>query len=127
MVPLNEKLPRCLTRSSPLDHRVMLVDEDTRDLKHLTSLLEGMGVSVHAFGDYREAERYLERGNFDLVIDSVYGGPVPYFLYNSFLNSANTAPAGRAPTIRRNRPTRHASAQPGRARPAAGTENGTLT
>jgi two-component system response regulator FlrC len=46
----------------------MLVDEDTRDLKHLTSLLEGMGVSVHAFGDYREAERYLERGNFDLVI-----------------------------------------------------------
>ena len=34
-------------------------------------------------------------GNFDLVIDSVYGGPTPYYLYNSFLNSANTAPIGK--------------------------------
>jgi DNA-binding NtrC family response regulator len=53
----------------------MLVDEDTRDLKHLASLLEGMGHSVHAFSDHRDAERYLEHGNFDLVI-MCQGSPV---------------------------------------------------
>src|ERR1035438_5665680 len=68
MLLFNEDPPLRSPQSSPLGHRVMLVDEDTRDLKHLTSLLEGMGHSVHAFSDHREAERYLEHGNFDLVI-----------------------------------------------------------
>jgi peptide/nickel transport system substrate-binding protein len=34
-------------------------------------------------------------GNYDLVMDSVYGGPTPYYLYQSFFNSANTAPIGK--------------------------------
>ena len=34
-------------------------------------------------------------GDFDLVMDSVYGGPNPYYLYQSFLNSENTAPVGK--------------------------------
>lgn len=33
-------------------------------------------------------------GNFDLMMDGQYGGPVPYFLYNNFYNSANTKPIG---------------------------------
>lgn len=68
MLLFNEDPPRGSPQSSPPGHRVMLVDEDATDLKHFTSLLEGMGHSVHAFNDHREAERYLERGNFDLVI-----------------------------------------------------------
>jgi len=75
VLPVNEDLPLRLPQISPLGQKVMLVDEDTRDLKHLTSLMEGMGHSVHAFSDHREAERCLEDGNFDLVI-MCQGSPV---------------------------------------------------
>ena len=68
MSPANADIPLRSPQSSPLGHRVMLVDEDTRDLKYFTSLLESMGLAVRAFSDHRDAERYLERGNFDLVI-----------------------------------------------------------
>jgi peptide/nickel transport system substrate-binding protein len=34
-------------------------------------------------------------GEFDLVIDNAYGGPEPYYLYNRYLNSQNTAPIGQ--------------------------------
>ncbi|WP_242687021.1 MULTISPECIES: ABC transporter substrate-binding protein [unclassified Actinopolyspora] len=33
-------------------------------------------------------------GEFQLAIDNLYGGPDPYYLYNDFYNSANTAPIG---------------------------------
>ena len=75
MLPVNEDLPLRLPQSSPLGHRVMLVDEDTRDLKYFTSLLESVGLSVQAFSDHREAEGYLEHGDFDLVI-MCQGSPV---------------------------------------------------
>ncbi|RBM07281.1 peptide ABC transporter substrate-binding protein [Streptomyces sp. PT12] len=36
------------------------------------------------------------RGDYQLMIDSIYPGPLPdpYFVYNNFFNSANTAPVG---------------------------------
>ncbi|WP_078900108.1 ABC transporter substrate-binding protein [Streptomyces sp. SBT349] len=36
------------------------------------------------------------RGDYQLMIDSLYPGPLPdpYFVYNNFFNSANTAPVG---------------------------------
>jgi peptide/nickel transport system substrate-binding protein len=37
----------------------------------------------------------MENGSFDMVITNVYGGPEPYYLYNDFLNSANTLPVGQ--------------------------------
>jgi peptide/nickel transport system substrate-binding protein len=36
----------------------------------------------------------MENGSFDMVITNLYGGPEPYYLYNDFLNSANTKPVG---------------------------------
>jgi DNA-binding NtrC family response regulator len=75
MLPFNEDLPLRSPQSPSVGHRVMLVDEDARDLKHFTSLLESMGLSVLAFGDHREAERCLEHGSFDLVI-MCQGSPV---------------------------------------------------
>ena len=55
-------------QSSPPRQKVLLVDEDAKDLKYFTSQLEGMGYSVQAFTDDRRAEACLERGYFDLVI-----------------------------------------------------------
>ena len=75
MLPFNEDPPLRSPQSSPQGHRVMLVDEDTRDLEHFTSLLKSMGLSVLAFSDHREAEGYLEHGDFDLVI-MCQGSPV---------------------------------------------------
>jgi DNA-binding NtrC family response regulator len=54
--------------SSPPRQKILLVDEDAKDLRYFTSLLDGMGCSVEAFTDHRKAEAYLEHGNFDLVI-----------------------------------------------------------
>jgi len=53
----------CLPRG-----RVLLVDEDEKDLKYFTTLLGRMGYSVRAFANYREAEGYLEHEHFDFVI-----------------------------------------------------------
>lgn len=68
MTQFSEHPPHRSPRPSPRGHRVMLVDEDTKDLNHFTSVLEGMGHSVHAFANHREAEGHLENGDFDLVI-----------------------------------------------------------
>jgi len=53
----------CLPRG-----RVLLVDEDEKDLKYFTTLLGRMGHSVRAFINYQEAEGYLEHEHFDFVI-----------------------------------------------------------
>ncbi|MFL6140314.1 MAG: ABC transporter substrate-binding protein [Labedaea sp.] len=37
----------------------------------------------------------MENGTFDMVVTNIYGGPEPYYLYNDFLNSANTKPVGQ--------------------------------
>ena len=50
--------------------RILLVDEDEKDLKYFTTLLGRMGYSVRAFMNYREAEGCLEHEHFDFVIVS---------------------------------------------------------
>jgi DNA-binding NtrC family response regulator len=75
LLPFNENPPLGLPQSSPLRHRVLLVDEDEDDLRRFTSLLDGMGYSVQAFTDHRQAEACLEGGYFDLVI-MCQGSPV---------------------------------------------------
>ena len=50
--------------------RILLVDEDEKDLRYFTTLLGRMGYSVRAFVNYREAEGCLEREHFDSVIVS---------------------------------------------------------
>jgi DNA-binding NtrC family response regulator len=68
MMPLHEEPAPDTTPSPSSGQRVLLVDEDEHDLRHFTMLLEQMDFSVWAFTDYREAERFLAQGNFDLVI-----------------------------------------------------------
>jgi len=50
--------------------RILLVDEDEKDLKYFITLLGRMGYSVRAFMNYREAEGCLEHEHFDFVIVS---------------------------------------------------------
>ena len=61
------------TRSCFPRQKVLLVDEDSKDLLYFTRLLECMSYSVRAFRNYREAVGCLEHGNFDLVIVSEGG------------------------------------------------------
>ena len=70
MKPANDKphLPSsqpCLPRG-----RVLLVDEDEKDLNYFATLLGRMAYSVRAFTNYQEAERSLEREHFDIVVVS---------------------------------------------------------
>lgn len=55
----------------------------------------GMKVKVLApsVADYISA---LQNGSFDTAVSWTNPGPTPYYLYNSLLNSAFTAPAGKA-------------------------------
>jgi len=70
MVP-DDNEPSPHPAQSLLPHgRILLVDEDEKDLKHFTTLLGRMGYSVRAFMNYREAERCLEYEHFDFVIVS---------------------------------------------------------
>jgi len=50
--------------------RVLLVDEDDKDLKYFTTLLARMGYSFQAFANHREAAGCLEHEHFDFVIVS---------------------------------------------------------
>ncbi len=52
-------------------------------------------VNVATFNDYISA---LAQGDFDTAISWTTPGPTPYFLYNSMLSSANTAPVGQKAT-----------------------------
>ena len=68
MTPGNDKPHLPPTQPCLLRGRVLLVDEDEKDLKYFTTLLGRMGYSVQAFANYQEAEECLEREYFDSVI-----------------------------------------------------------
>jgi DNA-binding NtrC family response regulator len=68
MMPGNCKLDPHPIQSSLPRGRVLLVDEDAKDLKYFTTLLGRMGYAVRAFANYQEAEGYLEHAHFDFVI-----------------------------------------------------------
>ena len=57
----------------------------------------GINATVNAisFNAYFSA---LQLGNYDMAISWTNPGPTPYYLYNSLLNSANTAPIGSTAT-----------------------------
>jgi peptide/nickel transport system substrate-binding protein len=57
----------------------------------------GIDATVNAmtFNDYISS---LAQGDFDTAISWTTAGPTPYFLYNSLLNSTNTAPVGQKAT-----------------------------
>ena len=70
MIPGNDKPTLHPTQPLLPRGRILLVDEDERDLKYFTTLLGRMGYSVRAFMNYREAEGCLEHEHFDFVIVS---------------------------------------------------------
>ena len=70
MMPDNHKSSHHPTQPSLPRGRILLVDEDEKDLKHFTTLLGRRGYSVRAFMNYREAEGCLEHEHFDFVIVS---------------------------------------------------------
>jgi DNA-binding NtrC family response regulator len=70
MVPGNNRSSLQPTQSTLPRGRILLVDEDEKDLKHFTTLLGRIGYSVRAFLNYREAEGCLEHEHFDFVIVS---------------------------------------------------------
>ena len=70
MVPGNNRSSHHPTQSTLPRGRILLVDEDEKDLKYFITLLGRMGYSVRAFLNYREAEGCLEHEHFDFVIVS---------------------------------------------------------
>lgn len=70
MMPSDREPSPYPTQSSLPRGRILLVDEDEKDLKHFTTLLGRMGYSVRAFLKHREAEECLEHEHFDFVIVS---------------------------------------------------------
>ena len=50
--------------------RALLLDDDEKDVKYFTSLLEGLAYSVRAFTNYQEAEGCLEHEPFDFIVVS---------------------------------------------------------
>lgn len=70
MKPFNEKPPPSTTPPPSSPQRVLLIDEDAKDLRNFATQLGRMGCSVRAFADYREAVECLKGGYFDLVIVS---------------------------------------------------------
>ena len=48
--------------------RVLLVDEDFRDLQYYRSVLVERGYDVHVLGSYEEAEHRLQKESFDFVL-----------------------------------------------------------
>jgi CheY-like chemotaxis protein len=70
MMPDNDESTPHPAQSLPPCGRILLVDEDEKDLKHFTTLLGRMGYSVRALMNYREAEAFLEHEHFDFVIVS---------------------------------------------------------
>ncbi|MGD0224265.1 MAG: hypothetical protein ABSF71_18200 [Terriglobia bacterium] len=54
----------------PLKGKLLLVDEDTKDLRHYSNLLDELGYEVRAFSSYGDAAACLEREMFDMVVVS---------------------------------------------------------
>lgn len=54
----------------------------------------GINATVNALS-YNAYFSALQQGNFDLAISWTNPGPTPYYLYNSMLNSTNTAALGK--------------------------------
>lgn len=54
----------------------------------------GINATVNALS-YNAYFSALQQGNFDMAISWTNPGPTPYYLYNSMLNSANTAALGQ--------------------------------
>jgi peptide/nickel transport system substrate-binding protein len=54
----------------------------------------GINATVNALS-YNAYFSALQQGDFDMAISWTNPGPTPYYLYNSMLNSTNTAPLGK--------------------------------
>ena len=67
------------------------------DCQIIASELKAIGIqaSVNALS-YNAYYSALQMGNYDMAISWTNPGPTPYYLYNSLLNSVNTAPVGKA-------------------------------
>ncbi len=50
--------------------KLLLVDEDKKDLQHYSQVLDELGYEVRAFSSYGEAAACLEREMFDMVVVS---------------------------------------------------------
>ncbi len=70
MTPIQKKTDYSSIPASLPEQRILLVDEDSSDLKYYTQLLQRLNYSVQAFSNFREAEKSLSHGYFDLVIVS---------------------------------------------------------
>ncbi len=69
-----QKCPTDLRAGSTPRGRLLLVDEDMRDLVYYASALRQNGFDVRSCGSFSEAQACLEKDAFDLVIVS-QGGP----------------------------------------------------
>ena len=70
MMPGNGKPPLHPTQFLLPRGRILLGDEDEKDLKYFSTLLGRMCYSVRAFVSCREAQGCLEHEHFDFVIVS---------------------------------------------------------
>ena len=68
MMPSKDKQHLHPTQFSIPRGRALLLDDDERDVKYFTSLLEGLAYSVRAFTNYQEAEGCLEHEPFDFIV-----------------------------------------------------------
>jgi DNA-binding NtrC family response regulator len=57
-----------LKNASLLRRKILLVDEDPRDLQYYTAILQGQGHEVRVASSYAEGWLALEKEHFDLVI-----------------------------------------------------------
>jgi len=48
--------------------KLLLVDDDVKDLQHYSAVLDELGYDVRAFSSYGEAAACLEREIFDMVV-----------------------------------------------------------
>jgi peptide/nickel transport system substrate-binding protein len=58
--------------------------------------LKDAGIEIKSFDEQTENAYYPGRtdGKFDLMIGGMLGGPTPYYMYNTYLNSKAIPPAG---------------------------------
>jgi DNA-binding NtrC family response regulator len=70
MAPDNDNPHLPPSQPCPPRGRVLLVDEDEKDLKYFTTLLGRMDYSVRAYTNCQEAEGCMEHEHFDFVIVS---------------------------------------------------------